>query len=244
MELPPFPRDFSKQARANVIAVEIIASEAVAQAKEPQHALRSGVFPGNRMSGVVVQYIMSVFAPFAHEACELGRKPDGWAADTVDRESREFLRLVISNAKAKYSLPIHKLPEMLSHFNASVLASFQAVIELTDEWKCYQEELLEVARLQQIEVQAPKPSNLDHSHYQPKQQTTVTRKIREPNPEILKNKETVNHREAAEALGIVPRTLNRWIADGTLTPTRVASRNRFKSKDLQKVINQNKRDKT
>ena len=72
----------------------------------------------------------------------------------------------------------------------------------------------------------------------------ASRKIREPNPDILKNKETVNHREAAEALGIDPRTVNRWIADKILTPTHVAGRNRFKSRDLLRIINQTKLDKT
>lgn len=94
-----------------------------------------------------MQYIVTVFASFAHEACELGRAQQ-WAVDTVDRESREFLRLTVSHATIKYSQPSSRLPEMLSNMNGSIAAEVWELFEKTDEWKQYQNELLEIARIQ------------------------------------------------------------------------------------------------
>lgn len=64
------------------------------------------------------------------------------------------------------------------------------------------------------------------------------REPREPNPALLENRDTVNHKIAALALGISGRTLDRWIADGKLTATGPSTRKRFKSKDLLKILNQ------
>ena len=86
MEFPQFPNDFSVPARANVIAAEVRSSRALNGPKQPQSALLGGVAAGR--TGWVMQYIVTVFASFAHEACELGRAQQ-WAVDTVDRESRE-----------------------------------------------------------------------------------------------------------------------------------------------------------
>jgi excisionase family DNA binding protein len=69
------------------------------------------------------------------------------------------------------------------------------------------------------------------------------RQVREPNPNVLKGKNTINGKQAAEALGITERTLNRWIADTTLTPIRIGGRNRFDTKDLLRILNNKKQDK-
>jgi hypothetical protein len=67
-------------------------------------------------------------------------------------------------------------------------------------------------------------------------------KRQEPNPALLENKETVNHKQAALALGISERTLDRWIADGRLIPIGPTTRKRFKCKDLLKILSQKHSD--
>ena len=67
-------------------------------------------------------------------------------------------------------------------------------------------------------------------------------KRQEPNPAVLENRETVSHKQAALALGISERTLDRWIADGRLIPIGPITRKRFKCKDLLKILSQKHSD--
>src|SRR2546423_1872574 len=109
MDFPEFPHDFSKVARANVIQAEIRASRAAVSGVPAQAALQrawygdSGGGSSLGKAALIVQYIMTVFAAFAHEACELGKKGNGWSVDVIDREAREHLRLITIHAVYKYS---------------------------------------------------------------------------------------------------------------------------------------------
>jgi len=68
---------------------------------------------------------------------------------------------------------------------------------------------------------------------------TVKRKALEPKPELLANLEiSLSRLRAAEALGITPRTLDRWVKDNRLMPTGASGRKRFKAKDLKKFLDQ------
>jgi excisionase family DNA binding protein len=79
---------------------------------------------------------------------------------------------------------------------------------------------------------------------QPPEPTPKTqRKIAEPRPDLLANLDiTLSRLKAAEALGISPRTLDRWVADQRLTPIGTGHRKRFKAKDLKRLIEQRNLD--
>jgi len=65
------------------------------------------------------------------------------------------------------------------------------------------------------------------------------RTIGEPRPDLLANLDvTLSRMKAAEALGISPRTLDRWVTDNKLTATGLGHRKRFKAKDLKRLLDQ------
>jgi len=68
------------------------------------------------------------------------------------------------------------------------------------------------------------------------------KRILEPNPQLLENNETLNRLQAAKALGVHTRTLDRWIKDGKLTPIGGAGHKRFRTKELRKFLNQKPQD--
>jgi len=63
------------------------------------------------------------------------------------------------------------------------------------------------------------------------------RTILEPKPELLKDVESVSRLRAASALGISPRTLDRYAQRQLLTPIGPVGRKRFKTRDLIKFMN-------
>jgi len=69
-----------------------------------------------------------------------------------------------------------------------------------------------------------------------------TRRFSEPNLELLRHSETVNKKQAADALGVSLRTLDRYVADKRLTPAGGYSRRRFKTKDLLNFIGRKQQD--
>lgn len=69
-----------------------------------------------------------------------------------------------------------------------------------------------------------------------------TRRIIEPNLQLLDRGDTLNRKQAAEALGVSERTLDRRVADKALTPVGAVGRKRFKTKDLRRFLNQHPQD--
>jgi excisionase family DNA binding protein len=249
MEFPKFPQEFSDQARTAVMVTFVNASQAI----------------GSHQN--VSEFIMSIFSVFAKEACILGRTKV-WSIDRVDREARAFLSQTASYVAWRYG-HLHG-PAMFSNCE-ELLPEIQAMLENTQEWQQYQGELLKLAELQSIVkmgkgsrlVRLSTPSFLPIEMWQlvrggdlnEKDSTPVapqsppipgnkTRRFREPNLELLKNPDaTLNRKNAAEALGVTERTLDRWITDKELIPVGPGSRKRFKTKDLLRLLNQNRRDK-
>jgi hypothetical protein len=69
------------------------------------------------------------------------------------------------------------------------------------------------------------------------------RHFKEAKPELLKDKEIVSRRIAAEALGLTERTLDRRVAEGSLTPIGEGHYKRFKTRDILRILHQKKSDK-
>jgi hypothetical protein len=105
-----------------------------------------------------------------------------------------------------------------------------AEFEDSAEWKQFEDELLKSA--EPPPTQSPTPG------------AKKPRQSLEPRPELLVIPDaSLSRLRAAEALGITPRTLDRWVKDRKLTPFGAGIRNRFKAKDLQRILNQKSLDK-
>ena len=148
-----FPKDFSAQAKARVVAAEINAKRRVSEPGSFSYSGISGITDDPR-TWLVFRYIMEVFSVFAHEACELGRKVNGWTADVIDKESRDFLRSIASMARATFDPSEHPVPDTLSNFGF-IRPEIQRVFESFPEWRRYQDELLQVTRLHLPDLEPP-----------------------------------------------------------------------------------------
>jgi DNA-binding XRE family transcriptional regulator len=131
-----YPHDFPKEAQANVEAEKIRAGEAFDKAKEQLPASKWGAIP--EVEKLLKQLILSVFAVFAHEACELGRR-GVWPVVHLHSECREFLRHFTLEAYTDkgYDTNGNSVPRRLT----------DTELKESPEWK-KSAERLEVAELQ------------------------------------------------------------------------------------------------
>jgi hypothetical protein len=138
-----FPSDFPEYARAAVIAEQVRATDAFNVARDPR--TRPMPPPGRshpeHITHLARQYVLRIFATFAHQAYELGRVGQ-WTATHVDEACREFLRLEANDVWAEFgTLPIQRMITDFGHITSEAWAAFTA----SKEWKQYQAELLEIA---------------------------------------------------------------------------------------------------
>ena len=141
-----YPKEFDKIARAKIVAAEILASREMYGAWLPAQSDVPLAGTNYRLGTTrFFQYIMSIFAAFANEACVLGRV-GVWPADRIDREAREFLRLIAIEAEAKYSeradLHIPNMTDKMGKIDRPVMEH----LETYPEWQHFQRDLLEVAK--------------------------------------------------------------------------------------------------
>jgi hypothetical protein len=110
------------------------------------------------------------------------------------------------------------------------------------EWKQYDRERLAVADLQADSAKRfPQKGRSADAADTP---SPRTRRFLEPRPELLVNPDvSLSRLRAAEALGIAPRTLDRWVRGEKLAPFGAGLRKRFKVKDLQRILDLKSLDK-
>jgi hypothetical protein len=89
-EYTSYPYDFPNDAQASVECAKLRAGEVFDKAKEKIPASRWGSL--RDVEGLLKQYILSVFAVFAHEVCQLGGR-GAWTVVRVHSECLDFLRL-------------------------------------------------------------------------------------------------------------------------------------------------------
>ncbi len=89
----------------------------------------------------------------------------------------------------------------------------------------------------------PSPDTSDKGGSPSENSRKRVRQYREPKPELLRNLETVNKAQAAAALGVSPRQVDRYVRDKALNPVGGFGRRRFKTKDLLSFITKKDRDK-
>jgi len=121
-------------------------------------------------------------------------------------------------------------------------------VRLSKEYRKVQDRLREAARsrvrplrtaVAPTTVASPEPQAASQSEHI---LTSVApekklRQFKEPNHDLLKNQDaTLNRKNAADALGVTARTLDRWVKDTVLTPVGHGARKRFKTKDLLRLL--------
>ncbi|MBZ5609533.1 MAG: helix-turn-helix domain-containing protein [Acidobacteriia bacterium] len=126
---------------------------------------------------------------------------------------------------------------MTDHFG-HIPREVKDIIEESNEWKAYQDLLLKVEQ----SPNAGPPGRESPSASTELVPADKKRRFLEPKPELLKDKEIVNKRQAATALGVTLRTLDRYVADKLLTPVGDYARRRFKTKDLLSFMVRRKKD--
>jgi hypothetical protein len=143
-----YPRDFSKQAQANVEAANIRAEQVFDETVDRART-NSDRVPYKFIETALEQYILSAFAVFAHECCEIG-KSGAWTASRVDEEAQEFLRIIANQAHFYKGFNIHggRLESMHSHINGSLKDDVRRRFMESPEWKKYRAERLVVADIQ------------------------------------------------------------------------------------------------
>lgn len=262
-----YPQEFDRVARAKIVAAEIEAAREMYGSWS--HAKSNTLIAGTHFrigTGRVFQYIMTVVRAFSNEACNLGRIGI-WEVDRIDREVKEFLRLTVIDAWAKYhGRPDLHVPGMTQ--SGDITRPVMEELETYPEWQHYLSELLEVAKAHAQEKTrsgvnivrgAAQLLGIIPDKVPASVSPTVAPKIQEgaaeskaeipakkerqqlePRPELLKDQEFVGRQTAAKALGISERTLDRRVGDGTLTPVGEGHYIRFKTQDILRVLNRKK----
>src|ERR1051326_3497403 len=141
MELPRLPREFSDQARSNVVGAHVLAHRAVAAAG-PQ-LRRFAPFTqscGNQQ--ILQMYVLPVLLAFAKEACAIGRRPvRGWSSDRIEREVLEFRRQLVAGSAYSYDRPDYRVLRMLNDWG-EIIPEVTRIIDEAPEWKAYLDLLL------------------------------------------------------------------------------------------------------
>ncbi|HLN01085.1 MAG TPA: helix-turn-helix domain-containing protein [Bryobacteraceae bacterium] len=180
----------------------------------------------------ILRYIESVFFAFCSQV--LQAVIEGiWNGETARSHTQIFLQTLTRNSFYEMNHPaIGSLQEMARF-------EWKATQHMKGDpmWLDHQTKMAD-ALSRKIQLPTVPESG------QRKSEGLQKRALPEPKPELLGNPDaTLSRLRAAEALGITPRTLDRWIADGKLTPVGIGARKRFKTKDLKRVLDQRTLDK-
>ena len=118
-----YPEDFPKPARRRIVRERLRAVEALAQK-------RGSIRSTEDLESALLKFTLQVFAAFAKETCDLGRR-ELWTAERCESECREVL---LYCARVAFLTRDGRIPDDL-----------QTKIERSDEWKEYWRLILEVA---------------------------------------------------------------------------------------------------
>ena len=164
-----YPQDFPEEAKNNVIHAVVLARRTLEQACAKWTKYNNGRLP----SAYLLQYILSIFAAFAQEACAIG-KQNGSGAIGLTRSAGNFSTGFREKAAKEQDYEQYGLPYPCGNVNSHELnRSFRQMVEWSKEWAKFEDDLLEVARGSSTPVvdevvvvgsaEAPTPSSL-HGH--------------------------------------------------------------------------------
>jgi hypothetical protein len=228
MEYPPdFPEHLKRPVDAVIHAAEIAFIDA-----------KQGIAPHRfqyEAERLILRYVEAVFFGFAVQAVQAG-KEGVWNGERIRRALPEFLDDLGHNAY----FDKHPNPGAY-HASEQFKTTLNNKSKDWKGWRAIHEELRRVAGLHINFAGTPVARPIEASTPTPGRKT---RNFREPNLELLKNQEgTLNRKNAAQALGVSERTLDRLVADKKLIPVGPGFTKRFKNKDLLKCFNKRKADK-
>lgn len=256
-----YPPEFSREAQNSVEAAKILANHEFIQSRK--RLLPSDYLSADPLATCIRAYVARVFLAFTKKACELGFLGT-WDVPRIDHEVQVFLsQLAIEVSHEKLFTSDGEAVKGIHFAHAGSVTPTEMVrLQERPEWREYQEELLRVSQAQSTKIRHPQSpiseedlitifdglSQELESRGIKAASTKKPRRSLDPNPSLLNNPElSLTRIRAAEALGITPRTVDRWIEDGKLTPIGPKGRRRFKAKDLRKILEQiylDKRDRT
>src|SRR3954453_14984421 len=139
-----YPSDFPPESRSRVAAERLRAGKAFDEARE--HAPYGSTV---HLEAELGKYILRQFAVFVSEACKLGCQGI-WPVDRVEEAALDFLRR--STIEARFSKGFDRSGRAFGrdwisswgHIEPRVMREF----ERSDEWRQFQEGLLQVAECQ------------------------------------------------------------------------------------------------
>ena len=158
-----FPDDFPESSKSAVIAVRI---RVAAQTENELSYLPRSPSSTKQLASLGRSYILRIFAAFAKEACELGKtEPETWSASRIDFEALLFMRRLAIDVRSEYS---HAgIPEMVGSMGYIDPGVFRE-LKLSDEWRAYQDALLEVAELRATSPAAQQKESIQKPHAETK----------------------------------------------------------------------------
>jgi hypothetical protein len=141
---------------------------------------------------------------------------------------------------------VKRSEEMRADWSVLARVGVQGTMQILLQARIHHWEAQAIKKIRKIEEEAlnrePEPENR-RSHpreIHPDAKPSVAKKARtilEPKPELLKDVESVTRLRAAAAIGVSPRTLDRYAERQLLTPIGPVGRKRFKTRDLIKFMN-------
>ena len=136
----PYPEEFPQSSRARVQGESIRAARDFDRAKQEAPS---------KIPRLLRAYILRVFIAFVREARNLALQ-GLWSVDRLESESREFLRgfAITARYEKGHDRSGGLVPDMVSHWTASILPEIQRSFEQSPEWQEFQDILLEVADAQ------------------------------------------------------------------------------------------------
>jgi len=210
----------------------------------------------DRGERLVMFYVMRVFIAFAHAAVKAVEE-SAWDGQQFRRFTAYYL--------GELSREVYSDKATWHHSSEDVFIlsrRIKAAIEVTTDWMDIQNELrtalehsaalkygekgadeaaIELKRaVKEIQALVADQAAISSrgSAKEPRRRVSV-----EPRPELLETAETLNKTQAAQALGISVRTLDRYVADGLLSPVGSYLRRRFKTRDLRSFMTRRNKDK-
>jgi hypothetical protein len=136
-----FPGDFPEHSQSAVIAARV---RAAALMEDQLSYLPSSPSKSRQLGNLGRFYGLQILAVFAKEACALGMERV-WTTRQIDLAVLEFMRHLAIDVRSEYShLGVPSIIGSLGSIDSAAIHELKS----SDEWKAYQNSLLEVAEFQ------------------------------------------------------------------------------------------------
>ena len=142
-----YPKEFSRAAKARLIAAVIRADSDYANARRASPPLTEPIGV-NVFVHTQMQWVAMILGAYAHEACELGAR-DEWDVDRVVDVVNRFRADLLTTVRNRCNEVVRRSAGQLDEaWLENTFAEIAGWIEGTQKWRDYQRELLEVANRQ------------------------------------------------------------------------------------------------